>query len=88
MPKTALKKEKWTLTFDPGLKEMVTKEARRNGMYPVALLEQMVREKFNPFGHPGVGDAAAYVRALRRRSRGKTDAAFLRDIREWRKSNS
>ena len=85
MPKTTLKKEKWTLTFDPKLKKIVTKEARRNGMYPVTFLEQMVREKFNLFGHVGVGNAAGYVRALRRRSRGGTDAAFLRGIREWQK---
>ena len=88
MPKTALKKEKWTLTFDPGLKEMVIKEAHRNGMYPVALLERMVRDRFNPFGHLSVGNSATYIRALRRRSRGGADAAFLRDIREWRKSSS
>jgi len=39
MPKTALKKEKWTLSFDPRLKRLLIKEARKKGVYPVNLLE-------------------------------------------------
>ena len=38
-------------------------------MYPVTLLEEIVKEKFNPYGHTGVKDSVAYVRMLRRRSR-------------------
>lgn len=86
MPKTALGKEKWTLTFEPRLKEVVIREARKNGIYPVALLERLVREKYNPFGHTEIQSGASYVRAMRRGSRRKSDAEFLKEIREWQKS--
>jgi len=88
MPKTALKKEKWTLSFDPRLKHLLIKEARKKGIYPVNLLEQVVRERFNPFGHLGVEDSVAYVKEIRKASRGHSDEAFLKEIREWQKSNS
>jgi hypothetical protein len=50
MAKAALKKEKWTLSFDPRLKNLLIKEARKKGVYPVNLLEEIVRERYNPFG--------------------------------------
>ena len=69
MAKTSLRKEKWTLTFDPRLKFLLIQEARKKGVYPVNLLEEMVREQFNPYGHTDVGNAASYVRKVRKQSR-------------------
>ncbi len=88
MPKAALRKEKWTLSFDPRLKTLVVKAARRKGMYPVALLEEIVRERFNPYGHTDVKDSAEYVAALRKESSKHTDEEFLAEIRVWQKSRS
>lgn len=88
MPKTALKKEKWTLSFDPRLKRLLIKEARKKGVYPVSLLEEVVRERFNPYGHADVKDSVAYVREIRKGSRDRSDESFLKEIREWQKSNS
>ena len=88
MPKTALKKEKWTLSFDPRLKRLLIKEARKKGIYPVSLLEQVVRERFNPYGHSDVEDSVAYVKKIRKASRSQSDEAFLKEIREWQKSSS
>lgn len=88
MPKSALRKEKWTLSFDPALKNLVVKAAKRKGVYPVTVLENLVREKFNPFGHTDVEDSAAYVAALRRQSRRQSDDAFLNEIEAWQKSRS
>jgi hypothetical protein len=88
MPKAALKKEKWTLSFDPALKSAVVKAAKRRGVYPVAVLESLVREKFNPYGHTDVEDSAAYVSALRKQVRKSSDEAFLGEIAAWQKSRS
>jgi hypothetical protein len=88
MPKTALRKEKWTLSFDPALKRLVVRAAKRKGIYPVTMLESLVREKFNPFGHTDVEDSAAYVTALRKQSRRQSDDAFLAEIEAWQKSRS
>jgi hypothetical protein len=88
VPKTALKKEKWTLSFDPRLKRLLIKEARKEGVYPVALLERAVRERFNPYGHTDVEDSVAYVQEIRKGSRSRSDEAFLQEIREWQRSNS
>ena len=88
MAKTALKKEKWTLSFDPRLKRLLIKEARKKGIYPVSLLEEVVRERFNPYGHSNVKDSVAHVQEIRKGSRDRSDEAFLKEIREWQKSNS
>jgi hypothetical protein len=90
MARTALKREreKWTLSFDADLKAFLVRAAKRRGVYPVALLEQLVREKFNPYGHTDVEDSAEYVRMLRRRSRNRSDATFLKEIRAWQRSGS
>ena len=90
MAKTALRREreKWTLSFDSALKEFVVRAARRRGVYPVTLLEELVREKFNPYGHTEVRDSVEYVRMLRRRSSNRSDAAFLGEIRTWQRSRS
>jgi hypothetical protein len=88
MSKTALKKEKWTLSFDSRLKRLLIKEAQRKGIYPVALLEEVVRDRFNPYGFSDVKDSVRYVRKIRKGSRKVTDKAFLKEIQAWRKSNS
>ena len=88
MPKATLRKEKWTLSFDPRLKRLLIKEARRKGIYPVALLEQVVRERFNPYGHTDMKDSIAYVREMRKGSRSQSDEVFLNEIRKWQKSGS
>ena len=88
MSKTSLDREKWTLSFDARLKAFLVRTARRRGVYPVTLLEEMVREKFDPYGHTGVDDSVAYVRSLRRRGRRRSDAAFLEEIHAWQRSES
>lgn len=88
MAKTALRKEKWTLSFDPRLKTLVIKNARRKGVYPVTLLEEIVRERFNPYGHTDVKNSVKYVAALRMESRKQSDEEFLAEIRAWQKSRS
>ena len=88
MAKTALKKEKWTLSFDPRLKSLVVKAARRKGVYPVTLLEEIVRERFNPYGHTDVKDSLDYLTSLRKESRKQTDKEFLAEIEAWQKSRS
>jgi hypothetical protein len=88
MAKAKLKKEKWTLSFDRNLKEEVIEEAKRQGVYPVHLLESLVREKFNPFGHGDVKNELAYVRKLRKEAKEKNDEAFLKEIRRWERINS
>ena len=88
MPKPALRKEKWTLLFNPALKSAVVKMARRRGVYPVTVIETLVREKFSPYGHTDVDDSAAYVTALRKQGRKQSDAVFLNEIEAWQKSRS
>ena len=85
MPKTALKKEKWTLSFDPKLKEAVVREAKIRGIYPVNYLEELVREKVNPYGYTDVKDSVKYVRELRKKSKDDTDDKFLEEILKWKK---
>ncbi len=78
MAKAALKKEKWTLSFDSSLKDAVIREAREKGIYPVSILEEMVRERFNPYGYTDVKDSVAHVRALRKKSKKISAKAFLK----------
>ena len=88
MSRSALRKEKWTLSFDPTLKDLITKTARRKRVYPVTLLEDIVRARFNLYGHTDITDSVEYVRELRKKSRKRTDKAFLAEIRAWQKSRS
>jgi hypothetical protein len=88
MSKNKLQKEKWTLTFDRRLKGAVIEEAKKQGVYPVQVLESLVREKFNPFGYTDIKDEAAYVRKLRKRNKEKSDETFLEEIRRWERINS
>ena len=85
MSKTTLKKEKWTLSFDPRLKEAVRREAKARGMYPVNFLEELVRERINPYGHTDVKDSVKHIRELRKKSSDRTDEKFLEEILKWRK---
>lgn len=88
MSKVSLKKEKWTLTFDRRLKGAVVKEAKKQGVYPVQVLESLVREKFNPFGHTDIKDEVGYVRGLRKEDRKKGNEEFIEEIRRWERINS
>jgi hypothetical protein len=88
MERSKLKKETWTLNVDRKIKTAVIKEAKKRGVYPVQLIEALVREKFNPFGHTDVKDETAYVRRLRAKDRLTSDKQFLEDIRRWEKINS
>lgn len=88
MAKNKLKKETWTLNVDRRIKSAVVKEAKRRGVYPVHVIESMVREKFNPFGHTDIRDEAVYVRRLRHKDRHAKDKKFLEEIRRWEKINS
>ena len=85
MPVTLLKRERWILTFDRRLKLAVMAEARQRGVRPARVLEDLVREKLNPFGHTDVTDPTSYVRTLRHTSRKMTDEAFLADLKRWEK---
>ncbi|MBI5402159.1 MAG: hypothetical protein HY959_02050 [Ignavibacteriae bacterium] len=85
MTKPALKKEKWTLSFDPKLKKAVIHAAKTRGVYPVQFLEDMVREKINPYGHTDVKDSVKYVRELRKKREDKTEEEFLEEILLWKK---
>lgn len=86
--KRTLHKERWTLTFDRRLKAAVIQEARKRRVYPVQILESLVRQTLNPFGHADIEDEAAYVRRLRRRDAGRSDREFLEEIRRWERINS
>jgi hypothetical protein len=88
MPKNALRKVKWTLVFDPALKALVVKAARRMGVQPGTLIEDLVRKEFNPFGYRDVKDSAAYVTAIRKNNRKQSDEAFLAEIEVRQKSRS
>lgn len=88
MARSGMKRGKWTLSFDPGLKAFLVKTAKRRRICPVTLLEEIVKEKFNPYGHTDVKDSVAYVRMLRRRSPERSDQGFLKEIREWQRSAS
>ncbi len=86
MQKRASRKTKWTLSFDPALKSLVVRAARRKGVYPGALLEDIVRERFNPYGHTDVKESVGHVSALRRVSSSQTDEQFLAEIKAWQRS--
>ena len=88
MAKARLKKEKWTLSFDRSLKSEVIEEAKKRGVYPVQVLESLVREKFNPFGHADIQNETTYVRRLRKQDKIKKDVEFLEELRRWEKINS
>jgi len=83
-----LNKEKWTLSFDSSLKGAIIREARKKGVYPVALLEEIVREKLNPYGYTDVKDSVAHVRSLRKKSKEVSAKSFLDEIITWQKSKS
>ncbi len=86
MGRHALKKEKWTITFDPSLKGLVQDEAKRLRVYPVQLLETMVRERLNPYGFQSIRDSVAHVNAVREESRSKSDKSFLAELKRWQKA--
>lgn len=88
MAKSKMKKEKWTLNVDRRIKGAVVKEAKRRGIYPAEVIESLVREKFNPFGHSDIENEAAYVRKLRQLDNQGNDQSFIEEVRRWEKINS
>jgi len=88
MPKPAERKEKWTLRFNPILKEMVVTKAQHMGVQPVTILENLVKEEFNLYGHTGVNKSAPYITAIRKQSREQSDNLFLKEIQAWEQSQS
>ncbi len=85
MGKTSLKKEKWTLSFDPRLKKAIIREAKSRGVYPVNYLEELVREKINPYGYTDIRDSVKYVRELRKGSREQIEEKFMEELLKWGK---
>lgn len=85
MPRHALKKDRWTITFDHELKDRVQEEARRMRIYPVQLLETLVREKLNPYGFQSVKESVSYVDSVRSRTPRASDREFLEDLKKWQK---
>ncbi|MDO8518589.1 MAG: hypothetical protein Q7T11_00310 [Deltaproteobacteria bacterium] len=81
----ALKKDKWTLTFDRDLKSRVQREAKKLHVYPVQILESLVREKMNPYGFQSIQDSIAYVDAIRAKSAGLSNQEFLSEVKKWEK---
>lgn len=81
----SLNKERWTITFDPNLKSLVQKEARKLHVFPVHLLESLVRERLNPYGFQSIRDSIAYVNSIREQSDHQSDQEFLNEIRQWQK---
>lgn len=85
MSRAMLNKVKWTLTFDPALKKRIQQEAGKLRVYPVQLLESLVREQLNPYGFQSVRDSVAYVNSIREKSRARSDRSFLTDLKKWEK---
>jgi len=83
MARTAARREKWTLSFDAGLKRFLVKTREATLRLSRHLLEEIVQEKLNPYGHTDLKDSVAYVRLLRRRSRRTSDESFLKEVRAW-----
>ncbi len=78
-----MKKERWTITFDRDLKTRVQKEADKLHVYPVQLLETLVRERLNPFGFQSVQNSIHYVQAIRQTTARKSNKAFLSEMKKW-----
>ncbi len=85
MYKHTLQKEKWTITFDPTLKKRVRQEAKKMRIYPVQLLESLVRERLNPFGFQSVQDSIQYVNSIRKNNHSLSDKAFLNELEKWQR---
>lgn len=81
MPRNSLQKERWTITFDPVLKNRVIQEAQKLRIYPVQLLETLVREQLNPFGFESVRDSLQYVNSIREKNKALSDKKFLSQLR-------
>ncbi len=85
MLKTSLQKEKWTITFDPVLKKRVRQEAKKMRIYPVQLLETLVRERLNPFGFQSIQNSVEYINTVRSQSKGSSDKKFLNELKTWQR---
>ena len=86
MARMSLKKERWTITFDPILKNRVEKEAKKLRVYPVQLLESLVRQHMSPYGFQDICFSVHYVNKIREQSAGRSDKDFLSDLRKWQRN--
>ena len=86
MARHALKKDRWTITFDADLKSRVQEEARKLRVYPVQLLETLVRERLTPYGFQSVRDSVQYVNSIREKTLRQSDKGFLSDLKKWQKN--
>lgn len=87
MVRIALKKERWTLTFDQDLKNLVQQEAFKLRIYPVQLLETMVRQNLNPYGLTSIKNSIAYVNSVRKKNKTLSDKTFIKDMKKWQKQS-
>lgn len=85
MSRAMLHKVKWTLTFDPTLKKRIQQEAGKLRVYPVQLLESLVREQLNPYGFQSVRDSVTYVASIREKNPARSNRDFLADLKKWEK---
>lgn len=67
--KITLKNDRWTWSLDARNKRLVDKAAKRRGIDHATILEDLVRDKFNPFGHTDVEGSVSYVADLRKQGR-------------------
>ncbi len=86
MARHSLNKDRWTITFDSILKNQVRQEARKLRVYPVQLLESIVREKLNPYGLQSIKDSIQHVNLVRENSRHVSDKEFLFELKKWQKN--
>lgn len=86
MARMSLKKERWTITFDPVLKNRVEREAKKLRVYPVQLLESLVRQHMSPYGFQDLRFSVHYVNKIREQSVHQNDKEFLTDLKRWQRN--
>lgn len=85
MARSSLNRIRWTLTFDADLKKKVQQAATKLHVYPVQILESIVRDNLNPYGLKSIKDSMAYVNSIRQQSKAKSDQQFIEEIKKWEK---
>ena len=77
MPTACLNKREIDALVRPGAEKPGRQGSQAQPSLSVTVLENLAREKFNPYGHTDVDDSADYVTALRKQGRKQSDDAFL-----------
>lgn len=54
-------------------------------IYPVQLLETLVRERLNPFGFQSIQNSVEYINTVRSQSKGSSDKKFLNELKTWQR---